>query len=403
MGKLLRRMMKRLNPMVEQNAGFYSPGLKPVSYPQHVRIADYRSDTLSLPNMEMRKLMFEAPVGDDVYGEDPTVRELEAKGAALLGKETSLFVPSGTMANLLALMTHSTSRGCEVIVGDESHIIVWEQAGAAQVAGVQLRTAMNKPDGTFDIDEMLSKVRDESNALFPRTTLVCIENTHNTCGGRVLPLSWIRELSAVLKEKQLPLHMDGARFFNAVVHSGIPPDEYAQGCDTINICLSKGLGCPMGSLLVGSEKTILKARLLRKVLGGGMRQIGVVAAAGIYALDHMVDRLREDHKHTYNIGKAVSEMNSSIISVDLDTVETNILLLKLDTKIVSSERFCKRMALVTEDEMKEDSAASVKMFPWNPSTARLVVCCNNDAEDEQVTIKKLQRVITEYENGIFIV
>lgn len=402
MSRFLRRTIKKLNPIIEQKASFYSPGLKPVSYPQHVRIVDYRSDTLSLPNIEMRKMMFNAPVGDDVYGEDPTVRELEAKGAAMLGKETSLFVASGTMANLLALMSHSTSRGCEVIVGDESHIIVWEQAGAAQVAGVQLRTATNKPDGTFDIDEMLSKVRDQSNALFPRTTLVCIENTHNTCGGRVLPHSWVKELSSVLKEKHLPLHLDGARFFNAVVRSGIPPKELAEGCDSINICLSKGLGCPMGSLLVGSEETIMKARLTRKVLGGGMRQIGVVAAAGIYALDHMVDRLKEDHQQTYNIAKAVHEMNSSIVSVDLDLVETNILLLKLDTQKVSSASFCKRMALVTESEMKEDSAASVKMFPWNPSTARLVVCCNNDVDDERVTISKLQRVITEYENGIFI-
>ncbi|XP_014283446.1 uncharacterized protein [Halyomorpha halys] len=402
MYRLLRRVIKNGNAAIQQRANFYSPNQELVTLPENVKIADYRSDTFSKPSWEMRRRMYEAKVGDDVYGEDPTVRELEVKGAQMLGKETALFVPSGTMSNLLALMSHSHTRGCEIVVGDESHIIVWEQAGAAQIAGVQLRTVLNQPDGTFDIKEMLTKVRDNNSMFHPRTTLVCIENTHNSCGGRILPLKWIRELSAVLKDLQIPLHLDGARFFNAVVKCGLPPHVMAEGCDTVNICLSKGLGAPMGSLLIGSEETIFKARLLRKALGGGMRQIGLVAAAGIYALDHMVERLTEDHIHTYNIAKAIHEMKSDIVSVDLNSVETNILLIKLDTTKVTADLFCKRLALVTEDEMKENEPASVKLFPWNSSTARLVVCCNNTGEDEQVTIKKLQRVIWEYENGIFL-
>ncbi|CAH1394730.1 unnamed protein product [Nezara viridula] len=403
MYRLLRRVIKSGNVAIEQRASFYSPKQELVTLPENVRIADYRSDTFSKPSWEMRRMMYEAKVGDDVYGEDPTVRELEVKGAKMLGKETALFVPSGTMSNLLALMSHSHTRGCEIIVGDESHIIVWEQAGAAQIAGVQLRTVLNQPDGTFDIKDMLTKVRDNNSMFHPKTTLVCIENTHNTCGGRILPLNWIKELSTVLKDLQIPLHLDGARFFNAVVKSGLAPDVMAEGCDTVNICLSKGLGAPMGSLLIGSEETIFKARLLRKALGGGMRQIGLVAAAGIYALDHMVERLKEDHAHTYNIAKAIHEMKSDVVFVDLESVETNILLIKLDTTKVTADLFCKRLALVTEDEMKGNEPASVKMFPWNSSTARLVVCCNNTPEDEHVTIKKLQRVIWEYENGIFLV
>ncbi|XP_073974319.1 uncharacterized protein [Rhodnius prolixus] len=399
LSKLLGVPLKQLGNFSKAN--IYSV-TEMLSYPENVRIVDYRSDTFSMPGDMMRKVMYEAKVGDDVYGEDPTTNDLEKKGASMLGKEAALFVPSGTMANLLALMTHSDSRGCEVIVGDESHILLWEQAGAAQIGGIQLRTVPNKPDGSFDLKEMVCKIRDnKAHSFLPRTSLVCVENTHNSCGGRVLPITWMKEIGALLKEIEIPLHMDGARFFNSVVKSGVPPKEIVKDCDSINICLSKGLGAPIGSLLIGSEDFIKKAKHLRKVLGGGMRQVGLVAAAGIYALDHMVARLKDDHDHAYAIAKAINDMGSKIISVDLEAQETNILLINLDLSVVTAEEFCRRLLIVTEDDLKEESPAAVKVLPWTPSVVRLVVCCNNNVQDAEVTIKKLQRVIAEYDQRLW--
>lgn len=400
-GKLLGIPLKQIKSGKFSKANIYTV-TELLSYPENVRVVDYRSDTFSKPSEEMRRVMYEAEVGDDVYGEDPTTNELENKGASMLGKEAALFVPSGTMANLLALMTHADSRGCEIIVGDESHILLWEQAGAAQIAGIQLRTVANKPDGTFDLKEMVRKKRDnKAHSFLPRTSLVCVENTHNSCGGRVLPIGWMKELGALLKELEMPLHMDGARFFNSVIKSGVPPDEIVKDCDSINICLSKGLGAPIGSLLIGSENFIMRARHLRKVLGGGMRQVGLMAAAGIYALDHMVARLKDDHDHAYAIAKAIHNMGSKIISVDLEAQETNILLINLDTSVLTAEEFCRRLLIVTEDDLKEESPAAVKVLPWTPNIVRLVVCCNNDIQDATVTIKKLQRVIAEYDQRLW--
>ncbi|KAK9500364.1 hypothetical protein O3M35_001643 [Rhynocoris fuscipes] len=398
--KVVTECVKQLNPVKIPKANVYST-IETLTYPENVRVVDYRSDTFSKPSQEMRRVMYEAKVGDDVYGEDPTVNELERKGAEMLGKEAALFVASGTMANLLAIMTHSDNRGCEIIVGDESHILLWEQAGAAQIAGVQLRTVANKQDGTFDLKDMVCKVRNnKAHSFLPRTSLVCVENTHNSCGGRVLPIDWLKELGETLKELQIPLHMDGARFFNSVVRTGIPANEIVKDCESINVCLSKGLGAPIGSLLIGSETFVKKARHLRKVLGGGMRQVGLMAAAGIYALDNMVARLQEDHDHCYAIARAIHDMGSKIVSVDLNAQETNILLINLDTSVVTAEEFCKRLRTVTNDDLKDEYPAAVKILPWSTNIARLVVCCNNNVQDAQVTIRKMQRVIAEYDQRL---
>ncbi|KAF6200919.1 hypothetical protein GE061_005366 [Apolygus lucorum] len=392
--RLLGRLLKEANPRKNAQAAIYN-GIQDIKYPDNVKVADYRSDTFSTPSQQMRQVMFEAKVGDDVYGEDPTVNELESKGANLFGKEAALFCASGTMSNLLAVMTHSDQRGCEVIVGDESHILMWEQAGAAQIAGAQLRTVTNKSNGTFDLNEMAAKIRSNKVKFLPRTSLVCIENTHNSCGGRVLPIPWLKQLGEVVKSFNLPLHLDGARLFNSVVYYGLPAADVVKECDSINLCLSKGLGAPLGSLLVGSSNFIEKARYLRKVIGGGMRQVGLMAAAGIYALDNMVERLREDHEHAYAIGKAISECRSPVITVDMEGVETNILLIQMDTRYVKSDEFCRRLSTVTDEELKGANPTAVKILPWSPSIARLVVCCNNTVEDRLATIEKVKSVIWE--------
>ncbi|XP_014261297.1 uncharacterized protein LOC106673629 [Cimex lectularius] len=389
----LRQLNEAKNYFEVGKASIYN-AQESLTYPKNVRIVDYRSDTFSKPSKEMRQVMFEAKVGDDVYGEDPTVNALEEKGAKMLNKETSLFVASGTMANLLAIMTHADNRGCEIIVGEDSHILLWEQAGAAQIAGVQLRSVPNFPNGTFSVKEMLQKFRRSQN-FQPRTSLVCVENTHNSCGGRVTPLSWLRELSDALKDTGVPLHMDGARFFNSVVSSKVPAHEIVRDCDSINVCLSKGLGAPIGSLLIGKADFIHKARQLRKVLGGGMRQVGLVAAAGIYALDHMVERLEEDHIHARTVAKGIHDMKSQVVQVDLDSLETNILLIHVDTHVITSQQFCKRLASITKDELDEGIETAVKILPWTTNIARLVVCCNNNAEDAEATVKKMQFVIRE--------
>ncbi|KAJ9574649.1 hypothetical protein L9F63_008181, partial [Diploptera punctata] len=269
----------------------------------NVRTIDLRSDTKSKPTPEMRKAMFEAAVGDDVYGEDPTVNELEEKAAAILGKESGLFIPSGTMGNLLAIMVHCNERGSEMICGDKSHTFLFEQGGPAQIAGVQISLLRNNPDGTFDLDEMEEKIRDHSDIHEPKTSLICVENTQNWCGGKVLPLKWLDELGIRAKKLNIPLHMDGARLFNAAVYLNIPASRIIRDFASATFCISKGLGAPIGSILVGDKEFIRKSRRLRKALGGGMRQVGVIAAAGIIALDSMIERLQDDHIRAKAIAK----------------------------------------------------------------------------------------------------
>lgn len=254
---------------------------------------DLRSDTVTKPTTAMRRAMADAEVGDDVFGDDPTVNRLEARAAELLGKEAALFVASGTMANLVAVMTH-TKPGEGIILGDQSHIFQYEVGGAARLAGVMTHPLPNKPDGSIGLDQVSAAIRVES-LHTPRTALLCVENTHNRCGGGALDAGTMDELSAVAHAGGLAVHLDGARIFNAQVALGTPAARLAAGADSVSFCLSKGLGCPVGSLLCGPRDYIALARRNRKLLGGGMRQAGILAAAGLYALDHHVDRLAEDH------------------------------------------------------------------------------------------------------------
>ena len=269
-------------------------------------VIDLRSDTLTLPSPEMRKAMADAELGDDVFAEDPTINRLQEMAAERLGKEAALFTSSGTQSNLVSLLTHC-GRGAEVILGEEAHILFFEQGGAWAVGGIGLRPVRNDARGRLDLAEVRAKIRPD-NEHFPRTGLIAVENTHNRCGGTVLDEEDLSAVRQVADQAGVPVHIDGARIFNAAVALGVPADRLAASGDSVCFSLSKGLGCPVGSVICGSREFIREARRNRKLLGGGMRQAGVLAAAGIYALENMVERLAEDHENARLAADGLREM-----------------------------------------------------------------------------------------------
>lgn len=280
---------------------------------------DLRSDTVTRPSPEMREAMARAEVGDDVFAEDPTVQALEAEAAARFGKPAGLFFPSGCMANLTAMMVHAPAGG-EAICERHGHTFDWEHAGAARLAGVQL-VPVPTPDGLIEPDALADACRPRGNPHVPITRLVVLENTHNMHGGKVVPLARMRALAAVCRERQLPLHVDGARIFNACVASGSDPADYGATADSLMFCLSKGLGAPAGSLLVGEQPFIAEARRVRKMLGGGMRQVGVLAAAGQLALaPASIARLARDHEQA----QAMAAGLNGLAGLEVEPPETNI-------------------------------------------------------------------------------
>jgi len=288
---------------------------------------DLRSDTVTHPTRAMREAMLTCAVGDDVMGDDPTVNELECATAELLNKEAALFVPSGTMSNLIAVMVHCQTRGSEVILGDQSHISLYEQGGISTIGGVHPRTVKNAEDGTLPLEEIERLIRTE-NVHFPVTRLVCLENTHNACGGRVLSMEYVEKVAALCRKHNLALHMDGARIWNAAQVLKLPVAKLVEAVDTVSVCLSKGLGAPVGSLLVGPKAFIAAARRIRKVLGGGMRQAGVLAACGLVALRDMRERVTEDHIRARRIADALAVHKS--VKLNPDTVDSNIVFFELD-------------------------------------------------------------------------
>ncbi|MBU1340062.1 MAG: low-specificity L-threonine aldolase [Proteobacteria bacterium] len=279
---------------------------------------DLRSDTVTRPSAAMRDAMMKAAVGDDVYGEDPTVNELEALAAKLLGTRDAIFCTSGTQSNLLALLTHC-ERGDEYIVGQRAHTYRYEGGGAAVLGSIQPQPLDFEEDGTLNL-ETVSKFIKPDDFHFARTKLLCLENTH---AGKVLPLEYLKKASAFARNNKLMLHLDGARVFNAAVKLKIDVKEITQYFDTISCCLSKGLGAPVGSVLCGSKDQIKKARRWRKVLGGGMRQAGILAAAGIYALSNNLLRLETDHVNALALAEGLNEIDK--IHIDIETVQTNII------------------------------------------------------------------------------
>jgi len=269
-----------------------------------MKTVDLRSDTVTLPPPEMRRAIAEAELGDDVFRGDPTVNRLEALAAKLMGKEAALLTTSGTQSNLTAMLSHC-QRGDEVIIGDEAHILHFEAGGAFALGGLGLRTVRNDEQGRLDLEAVRRAVRLQD-VHFPPTGLICVENTHNRCGGSVLSVDDLAAVRSLADEYGLPLHLDGARIFNAAVALGVPASQLAQYADSVSFSLCKGLACPIGSVLCGSHEFIRRARRYRKMLGGGMRQAGIIAAAGVYALENLVERLAEDHENARVLAEGLS-------------------------------------------------------------------------------------------------
>ncbi len=303
-------------------------------------VIDLRSDTVTHPTPEMREAMARAEVGDDQSGEDPTVNRLEELAASKVGKEAAMYVPSGIMGNLCALLTHC-GRGDEVVMGDQSHIFWYESGGGSALGGLPYRTVRNNRYGSVDLDELDAAIRPERSG-FPPTGLVCLENTHNRCGGTVLDREQMQALSTVAHDRGVPVHLDGARIFNAAAYLNLPVPELTAPVDTVQFCLSKGLSAPVGSLLAGPAPFIHEARKARKMLGGAMRQAGVIAAAGIVALEQMVDRIPEDHRAARTLAQRLSELPG--IEIDLETVQTNIVVFELADERFEPEQFLSALA-----------------------------------------------------------
>jgi threonine aldolase len=308
-----------------------------------MRTIDLRSDTVTRPTPAMRRAMAEAEVGDDVFGDDPTVIALEERAAALLGKEAGLFVASGTMGNLVAQLAH-LGRGQETIAGREHHLVIDEAAGHAVIVGTSIRSLEDRPDGTMDPAEIDAAFRDPSDPHEPISGLVTIENTHAHSMGQPLTPEYTRRVADIAHGHGVPLHVDGARFWNAVVALGVRPTELAGPADTVTFCLSKGLGCPVGSMVVGSRDVIWQARRARKLVGGGMRQVGILAAAGLVALsegaDGMIERLAEDHVNARRLAEALSGMDGIVAAggtaqpgsgpLDPGRVRTNFVIFRVE-------------------------------------------------------------------------
>ena len=287
-----------------------------------LRVIDLRSDTVTLPTEEMRRAMYEAEVGDDVFGEDPSINRLEELSAGVLGKEAALFTPSGTMSNLIAVMAQ-THHGDEIILGSEAHMLWNEVGGAAALGGVVLRTIPNDDEGKINPQDVKDIIRTD-NIHYPPTTLICLENTHNRCGGGVLTADYTLNIGSIAHGRGIRLHLDGARIFNAAVALGVDASTLAGPADSVSFCISKGLSAPAGSLLCGDREFILRARKVRKMLGGGMRQAGVLAAAGIVALEKMVSRLVEDHKNAHRFACGLAEIEG--IAINPEKFKTNIVI-----------------------------------------------------------------------------
>ncbi len=289
---------------------------------------DLRSDTVTRPTPAMRAAVQAAEVGDDVFNEDPTVHRLEEKVAALLGKEAALFVPSGTMSNQIAIKVH-TRPGDELICDVNCHIYNYEAGGPAALSGVMCRT-IEGDYGVMDVGQLEDKIRPD-NDHYVRTRLVCLENTHNRGGGRVYPIDKVEAVGAWARRNGLLTHLDGARLWNAVVATGVAAAEWARPCDTVSVCFSKGLGAPVGSALAGPRDFVAKARRVRKLFGGGMRQAGVLAAAALYALENHVERLAEDHRNAQVIAQAVADTPG--LRLDPPDVETNLIFFVVDAEL----------------------------------------------------------------------
>jgi threonine aldolase len=343
-----------------------------------MKIIDLRSDTVTLPSEEMLDAIRNAALGDDVFKEDPTVNALQETAAKVTGKEDALIVCSGTMGNLVSMLTHCR-RGEEVILGDRSHMFINECGSIAAVGGIHPHTIPNQPDGTMRLQDIAAAIRGD-NDHWPRTRAICVENTHNRCFGAPLTPEYMRSVADLAKARGLKVHLDGARIFNAVVALGVDVKEFACHVDSLSFCLSKGLSAPIGSLVCGTREFINEARRNRKVLGGGMRQAGIIAAPGVVALDKMIARLADDHRNARRLALGIAEIPG--LSIDLSMVRTNIIYFDIETERITAEQ------IRVELESK-----GIKALPTGPARFRMVTHYGIDAADIDRALAALREVM----------
>jgi len=318
---------------------------------------DLRSDTVTLPTKEMREAISNAELGDDVFQEDPTINNLEKLAAKKFNKEAAIFLPSGTMANLVAVLTHC-NRGDEVILGDQSHTFLYEAGGISSFGGVHSRQLKNHNDGTIHLNDIKNAIR-KKDVHFPPSRLICLENTHNRCFGMPLETNYVKEVVDIAKNNDMSVHVDGARIFNAAVATGSTVADLTKNVDSVSFCLSKGLSAPSGSLLCGDKNFIHRARFNRKALGGGMRQAGILAAAGVVAIDIMSAKIIEDHRNAKALAVGIAKIDGIII--DTEKIKTNIIYFKLDHPKINSESLLNIM-----------SKKNIRFFELGPNWFRLV-------------------------------
>ncbi|WP_436376596.1 low-specificity L-threonine aldolase [Cytobacillus sp. BC1816] len=335
---------------------------------------DLRSDTVTKPTEEMRKAAYEAEVGDDVYGEDPSINKLEETAAEVLGKEAALFVTSGTQGNQIAILTHCRP-GNEIILEAESHIFYYESGASSAFAGVQTRT-LKGTRGAMNPSEVEYAIRGEDQH-YPETGLICLENTHNRAGGAVIPIDNMKEIYSIAKTNNIPVHIDGARLFNAAAALNLPAAELANHCDTVQVCLSKGLGAPVGSILAGSREFIAAARKWRKRLGGGLRQAGIIAAPGIVALTNMRERLAEDHENAQYLAQQLGQIRGIEI---VNQVDTNIIVADVKNLKMNSSEFVEKL-----------KAEGVLSGTFGPSYVRFVTHYDVTKNQLEDAIKAIHR------------
>ena len=340
---------------------------------------DLRSDTITLPTKEMLDAITGAELGDDVFQEDPTVNRLEDLAATKFNKEAALFVPSGTMANLVAVLSHC-QRGDEVILGDQAHTFLYEAGGISAFGGVHSRQIPNQEDGTLLLEDIKKSIRKED-VHFPPTRLICLENTHNRCLGMPLSVDYTNSVTEIAKNNSLSVHVDGARIFNAAVSLDVSVTELTDNIDSVSFCLSKGLSAPAGSMLCGNKDFIEKARRNRKALGGGMRQAGVLAAAGLVALEKMTDRIIDDHENARTLAEGISNIDG--IRINLDRVKTNIIYFSLDHPKVGG-------ALLLEKMVEQN----IHFFELGPSWFRLVTHAGVSKDDIDDIVREFERILS---------
>ena len=346
-----------------------------------MNVIDMRSDTITHPTDEMRRAMADAEVGDDVYGEDPSINLLEQRAADLLGKEAGLLTASGTMSNLVAALTYC-HRGDEIIMGDQAHMFWNESAGVSALAGAQVRLVPNDEQGRIDPQDLTAAIRPRGNVHMPPTTVVCLENTHNRCSGAALTPQDTKRVADIAHEAGASVHMDGARIFNAAVALEVPPSELVKDVDDISFCLSKALSCPVGSVLCGSEEFIGEARRWRKMIGGGMRQAGVLASAGLIALDTMIERLADDHANARRLAQGLANIEG--LNVDPDSIQTNIVIFEIDPSVGSAPEVLAALA-----------EAGVKVTPSRAQTLRMVTHRHIGSAEVDEALSRAGKVVAE--------